>query len=226
MRLVKLLSQLSIGRLLVLAVLITVAYYFNNFDNGENLNIQITAAEAGVSAERSRRTEIEKTMKKKEEMEGSLKQLERDLDIVKSKIPNELKDTQMTSIINTAALASGITVLDISGLPKAVFNAAAIDKQNLRPEDLVEEVKFRILISGTYDGLLKFLDGLAKEEKVIKVRNFTIEKSSSSIDDDSVTFKSEIVGFKQSALAASITPPAPAPVPPPAPAPPAPPAGE
>lgn len=204
MRLIKLLAELSLPRIIVLSLLATIAYYFTYFNDGTQLKSEIEAANATVTQEQTRRVAIEKTMKKEEEMRGNLLQLERSLEVVKAKIPFEFKDTQMSAILNAASEASGINVLEMSTNPPPAFvppPTQVTDASMIRPEDLISEVRFNIVLSGSYESFLKFLDVLTKENKVIKVRNFTIEKNSSNIDDDTIKFKGEVVGFKQASFA-------------------------
>lgn len=202
----KFIADLSLGRMLVVAVVATIGYYFLYFDDGTLYRDQINGIQALISEEENRRVEIEKTMKKEEEMRGNLLQLERNLEVVKSKIPNEFKDTQMSAIINSASQLSGISVVELStatAMSAGPVSLPPSSADSIRPEDLVEEVKFTITVTGSYDAFIRFLDVLTKEDKVIKIRNFSIERNSTGIDDDSIKFKGEVVGFKQSAIAMS-----------------------
>lgn len=201
MKLIKLISGLSIVKVGILGILISLIYFISYFDDGTQLETQITSISSQVDFETSRRVEVDKIIKKEEEMRGNLLQLQRNLEVVKTKIPNEFKDTQMSAILNNASLVSGISLLDLSiTSDSSRQQVGQIDPNSVRPEDLIEEVKFNIALLGSYDSLIKFLDVLTKEEKVLKVRNFVIEKNSTNIDDDSIKFKGEIIGFKQSAL--------------------------
>ncbi|AGH94975.1 hypothetical protein [Pseudobdellovibrio exovorus] len=205
MKALKLISELSLSRMLVIAILATVGYFFLYFNDGSFFKSQIASLRGMIAEEEAKRVDIEKVMKKEEEMRGNLLQLERNLEVVKSKIPNDFKDTQMSAIINSASAVSGINVVELFTAP-AGFEAPQVMRgpgEMLRPEDLVEEVKFTITVSGSYDAFIRFLDVLTKEDKVIKIRNFAIERSSTGIDDDAIRFKGEIVGFKQSAAARS-----------------------
>lgn len=209
MKFLKIIADLSFPRILVLSVLAGVAYYFVYFDDGSQIQTQVESVNNSITEETTRRAGIEKTMKKEEEMRGNLLQLARNLDIVKSKIPTEFKDTQMSAIINNASVASGVNVLELTTTGKFGDQpkVAPKDKSAIRPEDLIEEVKFNITVSGSYDAFIKFLDVLTKEEKVIKIRNFSIEKNSAAnIDDDSIRFKGEVVGFKQVAFQGAAAP--------------------
>lgn len=201
MKVLKLISDLSIGRILILALFCTFAYYMLYFEDGSNLKNSIATVEGSIQAESARRVEIEKVMKKEEEMRGNLLQLARNLEVVKSKIPNEFKDTQMSAIINEASSSSGVSVIELRSQESGLTSAPPSPPtgEALRPEDLIEEVRFTIKLTGKYESFLAFLDVLSKEDKIIKVRNFKIKKNSESIDDDLILFEGEVVGFKQAA---------------------------
>lgn len=205
MKFIKLLAALSIGRLIFLAVLLTIGYFFTYFDDGSNLKTQIEAANSLLDVEVARRAGIEKTMKKEEEMRANTLQLQRNLEVVKAKIPNEFKDTQMSSIINNASVASGVQIIELSSStdqePKReTSDEEKPDLEKIKPEDLISEVKFKITLVGKYESLIQFLDVLTKEDKIIKVKNFFIEKNSQELDDEDIKFSGEVIGFKQSEL--------------------------
>lgn len=213
MKLLKLVSKLSIGRLFVLAILATIGYYFSYFDDGTNLRTQIEGVNSSIGTETARRVGIEKIMKKEEEMRGNLLQLQRNLEVVKSKIPVEFLDTNMSDIINSLAKSSNINIVELNANNTNTNNSQlqmmqmALQQQSggkntntVKPEDLISEVKFSMILNGNYGAFLKFLDGLSKEEKVIRIRNFTIQRNSEDIDDNKVKFKGEIIGYKQSPL--------------------------
>ena len=86
MKFLRIFSELSVFRLAIVAALVTTGYFFMYFDNGEAIEQQITQADGELTGEKTKRTEIERKMKKEEEMRGNLLQLARNLDVVKSKI--------------------------------------------------------------------------------------------------------------------------------------------
>ena len=203
MKFLRIMASLSMSRIVIFGVLCTVMYYTTYFDDGSVLETQIATMNSQVKTESARRIEVNKTIKKEEEMRGNLLQLQRNLEVVKSKIPNEFSDTQMSIILNNASIASGVNLQDLSVVASA-NNVAGVkkvyDPNSIKPEDLIEEVRFNITLSGSYGAFLKFLDVLTKEDKVLKVKNFVIEKNSSDIDDDMIKFKGDVVGFKQSSF--------------------------
>jgi Tfp pilus assembly protein PilO len=183
-----------------MAVFIAAGYYFAYFDPGTQIEEQITTVQGLVSQEEARKSEINKTMKKEEEMRGNVLQLKRNLEVVKSKIPNDLKDSQMQAIINGAAdvaqvKITGLSVVSAPRDPNAP--PVKISIADVKPENLIEEVRFKVSISGTFDNFLTFVETLSKEDKVIKIKNFSIQKSSEDIDDERINFNGDVVGFKQ-----------------------------
>lgn len=197
-------SELSLGKIIILAVFVTAGYYATYFDAGESIENEYSALKTQVDERETRRVEIAKTMKKEEEMMANALQLKRNLDVVKDKIPNELKDTQMQTIINEAANNSGVTIVSLNSdnQGKRDPDAPPVEMtiEEVKPENLIEEIKFSIRINATFDAFIRFLETLAKEDKVIKIRNFTIDQFSSNVDEDKITFNGEIIGFKQAKI--------------------------
>ena len=204
MKFLRIIASLSMSRIVIFGVLCTIMYYTTYFDDGSALDTQINSMNSQVKIESERRVEVNKIIKKEEEMRGNLLQLQRNLEVVKSKIPNEFRDTQMSIILNNASIASGVNLQDLSvvGNNNSSGNKKVYDPNSIKPEDLIEEVRFNITLSGSYGAFLKFLDVLTKEDKVLKVKNFVIEKNSSDIDDDQIKFKGDVIGFKQSSFLA------------------------
>ncbi len=202
MKFIKLFSTLSVGRLFILALIMTVGYYMFSFDNGAAIQEQIQAAKSELSIENVKKIDIEKTMKKEEEMRGNLLQLARNLEVLKSKIPNDFKDTELSAIVNQAAQAAEIKISVLSRSSSSNSNRTAGNGS-----ELVEEIVFSINAMGSFSQLLHFVEILSKEEKVIKTRNLQIEKMSMNTDDSTVRFAGEIIGFKQAAVAPVTTPP-------------------
>lgn len=204
MKYLKMFSELSLGKIIILAVFVTAGYYATYFDAGESIENEYSVLKSQVDERETRRVEIAKTMKKEEEMMANALQLKRNLDVVKDKIPNELKDTQMQTIINEAANNSGVNIVSLNtdSQGKRDPDAPPVEMtiEEVKPENLIEEIKFSIRITATFDAFIRFLETLAKEDKVIKIRNFTIDQLSKGVDEDKITFNGEIIGFKQAKI--------------------------
>ncbi len=200
MKFLKIFSELSIARLSILAVLVTAGYYLVYFDNGETIDKQIVDVNGQLSSEKAKRTEIEKKMKKEEEMRGNLLQLARNLDLVKSKIPNEFTEIEITSILNKLAQLSQVKILSLKrSTTNGTGNSTLSAKGKAIPgAELIEEVSFSIDITGSFNAIIQFVEYLSKEEKTIKVRNFTLEKGTpAGVEPNVINFRGEIVAYKQ-----------------------------
>jgi Tfp pilus assembly protein PilO len=197
-------SELTIGRTIIMALFVSAGYFFLYFDPGTAIEEEIVRTEARLAEQTKRREEINKTMKKEEEMRANTLQLKRNLEVVKAKLPNELKDTQMQSLIYEASKKSNIAIDTLKADASVVRDPNAppvkINIEDVRPENLIEEVKFQIVMSGTFDAFLMFLDTLAKEDKVIKIRNFRIAQLSAGVEENRILFEGEIIGFKQAKI--------------------------
>ena len=191
MKFVKLISQFSMFRMLILAAVLAVAYFFMYYDNGETLETQITQLKTEVSQEQVKKKDTEATIKKEDEMQANVASIARDLQVFKAKIPNEFKDTEMTTIINKASARSGVSVLSLARKKDAPV------RSNLPGSESVEEISFDLTINGSFNRLVQFVEILAREEKIIKLRDFTIERNSTNPNDSSVKFKGDVIGFKQ-----------------------------
>ncbi len=192
MKLIRAISYFSAMKSVVVGVLLTAGYYYWYFDDGTNLKQQIVTVEAQVRIEEEKKKETEATIKKEDEMQANLAALARDLQVVKAKLPNELLDTELTGIINRAAIGSGISITSL-----ARKQGSGTTQTKVLGSESVEEVVFDINIEGPFNRFVQFIDQLAKEEKIVKIRDFSIERNLATVADPQIKFRGEIIGFKQ-----------------------------
>ncbi len=193
------------ARMAIVAIFVTGGYYFMYYDNGHAIEERIASVQAQLDAEKTKRADIERKMKKEEEMRGNVMQLAANLELVKTKIPNEFNQIEILTIVNRLSEISGVkvAVLKPTG-PKVSVQKLATGAE------LIEEVNFDITMTGPFSSVVAFVEALSKETKIIKIRNFVIEKQP-NIDltkEVIIQFIGEIVGFKQTSTAKA--PPAPA----------------
>jgi len=200
MKLVKLISQFSLFRVMILAGVIGIGYFFMYYDGGATLEAQITTLKGDLSSEEVKKKDTEATIKKEDEMQANLASIARDLQVVKSKIPNEFKDTEMSTIINRASTRAGVSVSSLAR------KGDAPARSGLPGSESVEEIVFDISINGSFNRLVQFVELLSREEKIIKLRDFTIERSGSATDS-SIRFHGQVIGFRQAVDKAPPTPP-------------------
>ena len=195
MKLIRLISILPAFKTLIVAALLTAIYFFMYFNDGSALELQLQTLSSELTVEEVKKKDTEATIKKEDEMQASLAALARDLQVVKAKLPNELRDTDMTSMINRAAVSAGISITSLSRKAAAIrAEGKAIGSES------VEEVTFELAIEGPFNRFVKFIDQLAKQENILKVRDFYIERNITAIAEPQIKFRGEVVGFKQAAV--------------------------
>lgn len=192
MKALKLIAQFSMLRIFMFAGLLTGAYFFMYYDNGAAFETQITQLNAEIVAEEAKKKDTEKTIKREDEMRANLAALARDLQVVKAKLPNEFKDTEMTALINKAAQGSNVNVTSL-----ARRRTAPAVSSNVVGAESVEEIVFDLTLNARFNQFVQFLETLAREDKTVKIRDFTIEKNSRNVEDFIIKFKGDIIGFKQ-----------------------------
>lgn len=197
MKLLKLFSSLSMARLAIVAVFVTAGYYFMYYDNGYAIEERITAVQGQLDAEKAKRADIEKKMKKEEEMRGNVMQLAANLELVKTKIPNEFSPIEILTIVNRLSEISGVKVAALKP------TGPRVSTQKLATgAELIEEVNFDITMTGPFSSIVTFVEALSKETKIIKIRNFVLEKHSTDLTKEVIIqFVGEIVGYKQTTVA-------------------------
>lgn len=192
MKFIKMIAYFSGLKTALAGAGLAVAYYMMYYDDGTSLIEQIAAAEAQVTIQEIKKRETEATIKKEDEMQANLAALARDLQVVKAKLPNELLDTELTGIINRAAVGSGISITSLSRK-----RGSSSAQTKVLGSESVEEVVFELNIEGPFNRFVQFIDQLAKEEKIVKIRDFAIERNLATVADPQIKFRGEIIGFKQ-----------------------------
>lgn len=189
------------ARLGIVAIFVTAGYYFMYYDNGHTIEERIVSVQGQLEAEKIKRADIEKKMKKEEEMRGNVMQLAANLELVKTKIPNEFNETEIFTIINRLSAASGVKVS-----VKKPSSQKEPNQKLVTGAELIEEINFDITMTGQFSSIVTFVEALSRETKIIKIRNFIIEKQA-NIDltkEVVLQFAGEIVGYKQTSVAKSV----------------------
>ncbi len=197
MKLIKIIAQFSMLRIFIAAIALSAGYFFMYYDNGTAFEAQITAINDQIATEVAKKKDTEKTIKREDEMRANLAALARDLQVVKAKLPNEFKDTEMTAMVNKAAQSAGLNITSLNRKKSAPALSSTASGA-----DSVEEIVFDLALNGKFNQFVQFLDILSKEEKIIKIRDFVIEKNSKNPDDFLIRFKGDIIGFKQAQVVA------------------------
>lgn len=184
------------------AFLVAVAYFFLYFNDGSQLENQINGVNAELGNLAVQKTKLEATIKEEEEMLANVQLNARKLVELKAKIPNanDFKETEMSAIINKTAIAANVK---ISVLTKAL--SGSVDgKIKGAGADLIDEIVFTIKMTGTFLETLHFVELLSKDEqKIIRIKNFTLEKIVGKPQEPTIKLEGEIIGYKQAPVVAT-----------------------
>ncbi len=194
MKILRIFATLSAFKTLIASAIIAALYYFMLFDDGTALELQIQNLAPQLASEEVKKKDTEATIKKEDEMQANLASLARDLQVVKAKLPSELKDAELTALINRAAATAGVTISSL-----ARKNSPKVESK-ISGSESVEEVAFSIAIDCSFSHFVKFLELLAKEENIVKIRDFSIQRNAAEVAQPQIKFSGEIIGYKQATV--------------------------
>ena len=202
MKLLKLISELSLGKLAILGLIITGLYFVMYYDSGATLEGRIKTAESSLAQESAKRAETNKILKEESEMKANIVELARKLEVVKSKIPSDFNDNDIILLINQTAAQSGIQVDTLSKITNNTNNSVASNNAFAEASKLIEEIPFNISINGSYNRFLDFIDRLAKSDRMVRFKNLSIDKQNlTNFSSNRISVKGQIVGYRQSSVA-------------------------
>ncbi len=185
-------SNLSLSRIAVLGVILTLVYYFSFYDNGDSLQAQIESLTSQKLDEDSKKKDTEKILKREIEMRADVKQLAQTYEDVKSKIPVELTTADLRSVIEQTNKNIALKVLKIREGQPTNNEAIPLDGK------IVDQVALEYSFSGNFIQISKFLIELASLEKIVKVNNFKLEAMVSNLGPArELQFETTITGLKQ-----------------------------
>lgn len=198
MRLLKLISELSLGKLAILGVVTTALYFLMYYDSGASLNEKIKTAESTLAQESAKKTETNRILKEENEMKANIVELARKLEVVKSRIPSDFKDNDVILLINQTAQQSGL-VIETLAKASEVTSSASTDASFAEASKMISEIPFNISINGSYNRFLAFIEYLAKSERMVRFKNLTIDKTNlTNFSSNRITIKGLVVGYRQS----------------------------
>ena len=162
----KIMSDLSIGLVILLSLLGSGVYYFWKFDSGAALHSNINTLQDDLEKTKQ---EIQTLKDKKSNLQAlgrDINQVAQDIRQLYNYIPNELTSSQVLKHLNELTKVSGVHMEDIK-------NLGAVKKKAF-----YEKLKFSMIIRGFFSEIMTFLSSLTKLKVVITVEAFTIEYSS------------------------------------------------
>lgn len=194
----QLIGNLSLGRVALIALGLTGAYYATFYDNGENLNRSIEAAKIQLQTENTKKIETQKVLKKEQQMKADFELLAQKFEVIKARIPLDFLESDLRSIVDHYSSQNNLKTTRTDR--RQIVTKASTNKND--HENLVEQVALGYEFEGSYNNIAKFVSEISSLEKLIKIGDFELSlrstRDGSSKKNKDLNFKVNIIGFKQS----------------------------
>ncbi len=188
--LTEMLSRLTLGRALLVGVVVAAFYYFLVFDSGANL-IQAQAQSAARITELS--AQIDRDQQKLDAAavyKKTAAEVGSTINKLLSLIPEQFGMADLMRIVSEEAKVAGSSLATIE--PKTT-SVSAIAKE-------FEEVVVSVDLSGSFIQHMVFLSNLTKINQILIVRKLTLNSEREAKGDEPplINLKAEIVAFRYS----------------------------
>ncbi|AZZ35874.1 hypothetical protein CIK05_03355 [Bdellovibrio sp. qaytius] len=199
-------STLSVNRIALFGLLLTVFYFFMIYNNGDSILAEIQGLNAQIAEETTKKVETERILKKEEEMRADVASLAKTYEAVKSKIPIDFETSELRIIVEQISAATDlkITKLSNSDLQQASSQDAT---EKAEEANLVQKVGINYIFQGSFAQIQAFMTQIAGIEKVIKVSELKIKsEDGTNGPNKNLTVEAILVGYRQAAVAAAKPP--------------------
>lgn len=182
------LAAFSYRAILAIGFAVGLLYFLLMFDSGAKISDQINKVNADITGEEALMAESEKAFREIEEIRKTVGALNDQFKITTAQLPTEVQMSEVIRAIDSVASATRISVKDKAPQPTLQTG-------------VVEATPLRLNLEGTYSDLTLFLYQLAKQERIMKVRNFSISlrpgvPSASSVTDNRLSFDGQINSYR------------------------------
>lgn len=200
-KMINLIGSMSLPRVALFAGILTVVYYATFYDGGDTIIQGIEAAKAQLEAENTKKIETQKVLKKEQQMKADVELLAKKFEEIKAKIPLDFLESDLRTIVDHYSSQNGLktTRTDRRQLP------IKTNQNNHGNENLIEQVALGYEFEGSYSNVSKFVSEISGLEKLIKIGDFELTTVNSNKKTKDLTFKVNIIGFKQSLEAMKTT---------------------
>src|SRR5580698_7972351 len=104
------LAQLTNQQALIVAVVLTALFYFFMYDNGEDIDRQITAVQVQLDEQNKKIKDSEAAIKKLENIRASVASLHEQFQVASHQLPSELKAAEILKTVDTLARSAGVSI--------------------------------------------------------------------------------------------------------------------
>ena len=182
------LAAFSYRAILAIGFAVGLLYFFLMFDSGAKVTDQLNKVNSEITGEEALMAESEKAFREIEEIRKTVGALNDQFKLTSAQLPTEVQMSEVIRAIDSVASATRISVKDKAPQPTVQTG-------------VVEATPLRLNLEGTYSDLTLFLFQLAKQERIMKVRNFSIAlrpgvASGTSTTDNRLSFDGQINSYR------------------------------
>jgi type IV pilus assembly protein PilO len=179
------LAGLSIVHTLAAGLIVVGIYYFSLYDDGASLDVNLKKIETELKAEQDKEKEVQQAYLEQEKIKKEVEQLGQQFVLASKAIPTEHQVGDILLSISTLASAAGVNVMQQQQ-----------GKETLK--EIVEEKPMKVKLEGTFTEIVRFLDYLSRLERILRVRDFTISRSSApdAKKTNRLIFEGDIISYR------------------------------
>lgn len=195
-------AGLPLSRVMIVAAILTAAYYFMLYDDGAAIITRIEGAKIQLETENKKKIETQKVLKKEQQMKADVELFANKFEEIKARIPVEFSEAELRAIVNQYSTRNSLKTTRTERRPLATTPTAAAAAA-ASGENLVEQVVLGYEFEGSYVNIAKFVSEISSLEKIIKVGDFNLNlipaaPNSVKARTYELAFKATIIGYKQS----------------------------
>ena len=199
-------STLSVNRIAIFGMLLTMFYYFMIYNNGDTILAEIQGITNQITEETAKKVETERVLKKEEEMRNDVASLAKTYEAVKSKIPIDFETSELRIIVEQISAATDFKITKLTNSDPQLVNSTE-GSENAEEANLVQKVAINYIFQGNYAQIQTFMTQIAAVEKVIKVAELKIKADDGANGPNkNLTVEAVLVGYRQAAVASVKTP--------------------
>ena len=167
---------------------VTVTYYFQFYDNGQNIKDETAKVHQEMTSVESKIKETKKNIQDAVNFDYSVKKLGKQLEYFYEYIPRGLTNRHMFAVLTDLMKKTGMTTLSMQG------------SGTQKKTDLYDAVTVKITAEGKFSQFLSFLSLLTDLDQIISVGNVNIRpvNQRDSKSSGMITTNFDVLGFRYS----------------------------
>jgi len=179
------LSGISNGKALMLGLIAGFAYYMALYDDGSSFEAQIGAMNGQLQQAETKKKDTEATLQEEARMKDAVGKLSQQYAFIATKLPSELKSSEMIRGIDSVAKMAGVSV-------KMKKPGTVIKKE------VVEELPVDVTLEGSYAQIAQFIYYTSNLERLTRVLNFalTAQADDANNKERPLRFEGQVVSYK------------------------------